>query len=187
MKKSNIYLEEGDQLAIRNCFIDTKSENSEKIVLEKDYQLSLDFYFYIQDWQIADKKVNLENPSTILNTQSPSNNIFVMCNASFYDAGNNKKTLKKLKSITFQKEDSHFESLDGTDINGKQQLPLTIQYFASGQFHSYSFNIPTLAAPVGQTMPFTFALTDNLFVDSINPQISITSPSQSDYQKSGGR
>lgn len=44
---------EGDTIIARNCFIDTKASNSQKIVVEEDLQLDVDFYIYNVNWQGA--------------------------------------------------------------------------------------------------------------------------------------
>ena len=42
-----IKLDPGDSINIKSCFIDTKSENSTKITVEEDLDVSLTFGYYI--------------------------------------------------------------------------------------------------------------------------------------------
>ena len=49
--QEKIELEEGDSIICRNAFIDTRSTNSQKIIINDDLTLSLTFIKYLVNWR----------------------------------------------------------------------------------------------------------------------------------------
>ena len=162
--KNPVFLENGDQLAIRNCFIDTASELNGNIVLEQDYNLSLDFYYYIQDWHQGVKFTDLTTPSPIQNADSPSNDLFIMCSSVEHPTGGD-KSLQYVTSITFR------PYLDSVFFGG-HEYPLTFAYEVFGKSHYTHITIPAKSGGYGHayTMPL------NIAVDKLHPNFRISFP-----------
>jgi hypothetical protein len=163
----NLKLMENDTISIRNVFIDSVSSSSGKIVLEEDYTIDMDVYYYIQDWQREDKKVNLALPQPINSSFSPSNDTFICCD--FYElVGDASANLQILTDVTFYKNDHNYTSFEFTG----QSVPITLSYQAFGKTHYHQITI-TERHPV---MPYKFDL-PSIYVDKENPNVQISFPS----------
>ncbi len=49
--QEKIMIEDGDSIICRNAFIDTRSTNSQKIIIEEPLTLELDFIKYLVNWR----------------------------------------------------------------------------------------------------------------------------------------
>ena len=72
--QEHVVVEEGDEITIRNVFIDTEATESEKIVIPFDIELKLSNYKYLIDWAYLDYGPrNAEYKDTFI---TPLSNIF---------------------------------------------------------------------------------------------------------------
>ena len=71
--QEHVVVEEGDEITIRNVFIDTEATESEKIVIPFDLELQMGNYKYLIDWSFLDSTHAAEYKDDAIN---PKSNIF---------------------------------------------------------------------------------------------------------------